>query len=114
MALPCALMPLSWMDTIHQKLGLGALPTAPVVVYLARSTSLFYALLGGLLWTVSLDLQRHRVVITYLGVAMVALGLCLLWVDTTAGLPRWWAFYEGPWDALLGGVILWLNRRLAH
>ena len=42
--------PHSWMDGIHQWLGLGKLPESPVVGYLARSTSAFYAMLGGLFW----------------------------------------------------------------
>ena len=42
-------VPYSWMNAIHQQLGMGELPSNPVVGYLARSTSAFYALLGGLL-----------------------------------------------------------------
>ena len=110
LALPCALMPFSWMDATHRWLELGPLPSEPIVLYLARSLSLFYALLGGLLWTASFDLRRHRTMLTYLGAAMVLFGLALCWVDFTAGLPRWWVMYEGPWDAMLGAVILLLNR----
>ena len=55
LALPCALMPFSWMDATHRWLGLGTLPSEPIVAYLARSLSLFYALLGGLLWVASFD-----------------------------------------------------------
>ena len=38
-------VPQAWLEAIHQQLGLGNLPAAPVVSYLARSTSAFYALL---------------------------------------------------------------------
>lgn len=41
-------VPYAWMNAIHQWLGLATLPDAPVVGYLARSTSAFYALFGGL------------------------------------------------------------------
>jgi hypothetical protein len=47
--------PYSWMNAIHQWLGLGVLPDAPVAGYLARSTSAFYAMLGGLLWVLLFD-----------------------------------------------------------
>ncbi len=110
LALPCALMPLESMKATHEWLLGESLPTGPIVPYLARSTSLFYALLGGLMWTVSFDLRRHRVVISYLGGAMLTIGLILLGVDLLAGLPPWWVLYEGPWDAAIGVVILWLNR----
>ena len=51
--------PTAWMRDIHASLGMGPLPEGPVVGYLARSTSAFYALVGGLFWLVSFDLQRQ-------------------------------------------------------
>ena len=62
-ALVFVVAPYSWMDAIHRWLGLGILPSEPVVSYLARSTSAFYALQGGLVWVVSFDLRRHRPVL---------------------------------------------------
>lgn|GEM_PF-6538567 len=47
------MIPYSWMDSIHGWLVMGRLPSEPVVGYLARSTSAFYALMGGLLWILS-------------------------------------------------------------
>ena len=110
LALPCALMPLEWMNATHQWLLGESLPTGPIVPYLARSTSLFYALLGGLMWITSFDVRRYQVVITYLGGGLLTIGLILLGVDLLAGLPPWWVLYEGPWDAAIGVVILLLNR----
>ena len=46
LALVAVFMPYSWMDTIHQALGMGTLPAVPIVGYLARSLSLFYALMA--------------------------------------------------------------------
>jgi hypothetical protein len=98
--------PYSWMDGIHQWLGLGKLPGEPVVGYLARSTSAFYALQGGLAWVVSFDLRRFRPVLVYLGAASVVFGLALGVVDRAVGLPRWWWLWEGLGDACLGLFIL--------
>jgi len=107
-------VPDAWMDAIHRQLGLGKLPDAPIVSYLARSTSAFYAMLGGLLWVVSFDLRRHRVVLRYLGLAILAIGLALFVVDWQAGLPLWWRFWEGPIDFGFGVVILYLNSRISE
>jgi len=104
--------PYSWMDAIHQWLGLGKMPSEPVVGYLARSTSAFYALQGGLAWVVSFDLRRHRPVLVYLGAATVVFGLALLVVGWAVGLPRWWWLWEGPGDALLGLFIFVCARRI--
>ena len=39
-------MPYSWMNVTHQWLGMGTLPSEPIVGYLARSTSAFYTFFG--------------------------------------------------------------------
>jgi hypothetical protein len=47
-ALVAVVMPFSWMVAAHRWLGLGEMPSCPVVEYLARSVSAFYALFGAL------------------------------------------------------------------
>jgi len=106
----CAVMPLRAMDAVHRALGMGPLPSQPIVAYLARSTSAFYALLGALLWAFSLDLARYRPLVRGTGVAFIALGLLLLWTDITAGLPLFWQVAEGPLDTLLGVILVWAGR----
>lgn len=102
--------PHAWMDSIHVALGMGRLPDNPVVGYLARSTSAFYALTGGLLWVLSFDLARYRRVLTYLGTAISLLGGVLLVVDWAEGLPLVWRVWEGPFVMAFGLTVLWLNR----
>ena len=111
LALSAVVMPHAWMDAIHEGLGMGQLPSDPVVGYLARSTSAFYALLGGLFWVVSFDLPRHRLVMQYLGAAIILLGGALLAIDLLEGMPVMWSLCEGPLDMALGMVILWLSHR---
>lgn len=112
LAVFAVVMPYSWMNAIHQWLGMGTLPAEPVVGYLARSTSAFYALLGALLWVVSFDLRRHRLVLCYLGLAIVAFGGMLLAADFVEGMPLWWRLWEGPINITFGVVILFLTRRV--
>jgi hypothetical protein len=105
-------MPEEWMNSAHQWLGLGELPDAPIVGYLARSTSAFYAMLGGLLWVISLEPQRYPKVVRYLGIAFMILGLTLLAIDITEGLPLYWIVVEGPADTLFGLIMWYCGRRL--
>jgi len=114
LALIAAVMPYSWMNAIHQWLGLGQLPAEPIVGYLARSASAFYALLGALLWVVSFDLRRHRLILRFLGVAIIVFGIMLLIVDFVEGMPLWWRFWEGPINMAFGTIILILSNRLAR
>ena len=104
--------PYRWMDSIHSTLGMGLLPDVPVVGYLARSTSAFYALLGGLFWVVSFDLERHRRVLIYLGAAITSFGVVLLVVDWVEGMPSFWTLWEGPFVMVVGLAILLLSRKI--
>jgi len=105
-------MPYSWMNAVHQWLGMGQLPDEPIVGYLARSTSAFYAFLGGLLWVVSWDLRRHRTVLCYLGAAIILFGATLFTIDLLEGMPLYWSLCEGPIDIGFGIVILYLSYRI--
>ena len=112
LALVFVAVPYASMDAIHQGLGLGRLPDEPIVGYLARSTSAFYAMLGGLLWLASFDLKRHRLLLGYLGAATVALGLALGAIDWIEGMPLFWKVGEGPIDVAFGIVLVWMSRRI--
>ena len=107
LALVAVVMPYAWMDATHQWLRMGRLPDQPVVGYLARSVSAFYALLGGLLWMLSFDLPRHRPTLCFLGVAIMVFGAMLTGIDWSEGLPLFWRVWEGPWVMLTGAAIAW-------
>jgi len=111
-ALGAVVMPYRWMDEIHRTLGMGALPDAPIVRYLTRSSSLLYALHGALILFIACDVKRWLPIIHFLGTASVVFGLVMLAIDWNAGLPGFWSAVEGPFVIVLGGVILWLARRL--
>jgi hypothetical protein len=66
-ALVAVVMPVSWMAATHRWLGLGEMPTAPVVEYLARSLSAFYAVMGALCLVVAADLERYWPLVRFLG-----------------------------------------------
>ena len=110
LAIFAVFMPYSWMNAVHRWLGMGTLPNDPIVGYLARSTSIFYALLGGLFWVLSFDLPRHRLVLGYLGVVVVLFGVVLTGVDLLEGMPLFWTVGEGPVNMVFGIVILMLRR----
>ena len=112
LALIFVVAPEAWMVAIHAALGLGRLPDAPIVGYLARSTSAFYAIEGGLFWVISFDLVRYRPVARYLGATTALFGVVLLVVDWLEGLPLSWTLWEGPFVCLFGLAVLWLSARI--
>lgn len=104
--------PYSWMNAIHDWLGLGALPGEPVVGYLARSTSAFYATVGGLLLLLSTDIPRFRPIIAYVGWFFAVFGVVLTLIGVFERLPWWWIVNEGPFSTVYGAAILVLLRKI--
>ena len=109
-ALVAVVMPASWMAATHRWLGLGEMPTAPVVEYLARSLSAFYAVMGALCLVLTTDLERYRPLVRFLGVAFALMSLVLLGVDLAAGMPWWWSASEGPGGVVFGALLFVLAR----
>jgi hypothetical protein len=109
-ALVPVFMPFSWMVGTHRWLGLGEMPTGPVVEYLARSVSAFYALFGALCLVVAADLERYRPLVRFLGVACALMSVALLGVDVAAGMPWWWSASEGPGGVVFGALLFVLAR----
>lgn len=110
LALPAAFFPGSTMAGIHDWLGLGAMPTDLLTVYLARTTSLLYAFHGAVLILLSSDLERYRPLIRFWGVLTVLLGVLLLSIDLLESVPVWWTAFEGPVLLLMGSQLVTLTR----
>jgi hypothetical protein len=107
-------MPVETMVAVHRWLGLGELPSAPIVEYLARSVSAFYGFHGVLLFLLSTNVDRFAPIITFVAVMNVLFGLILIVVDVKAGLPALWVALEGPPVILIGIALALLNRAAAR
>ena len=112
-ALVAVFMPSSWMAATHRWLGLGEMPTGPVVEYLARSLSAFYAVVGALCLVLATDLECYRPLVRFLGVAFALMSMVLLGVDVAAVMPWWWTASEGP-GGVAFGVLLFVLARPGH
>ncbi len=110
-ALLAVFIPYEWMNLIHQRIGMGELPHIPIVGYLTRSLSAFYALHGALLIFVSLDIRRYLPIARFLAWAGVALGALLFGIDRAVGMPMQWTDCEGPFVVMISVVILLLASR---
>lgn len=105
------LLPGSQMSAIHRWLGLGEFPDTPISFYLARSTSMLYGIHGTLMFLAGLRMARHHDLVPVFGWLHVAIGLAMLGVDLTAGMPWWWTAFEGVPIAMAGLLIVWLYRK---
>lgn len=101
LALGIALFPNSWIISLHGHLGMGPFPVETIAVYLARSSSLMYAVHGVLLIFVSFDIVRYLPLIKLLAMIAVIHGIILISIDHFTGMPWWWTLGEG------GLLIAW-------
>ena len=109
LAIPFIFVPYSLMNQIHEFFGLGQMPDTPIVSYLARSLSAFYAVVGVFILYVSWDIDRYQHLVTVWGIVFCALGFVLLGIDLAAGMPLSWTLFEGPPAIAVGAVVLWLH-----
>jgi hypothetical protein len=109
LALVAVVMPRAWMAASHSWLGLGTLPEAPIVGYLARSTSLLYAIHGTILFFVSFDIARYWRLITLIASLAMIQGAFMLGIDLAEGMPVWWVVSDSLGVILSGAVPLALQ-----
>jgi hypothetical protein len=102
--------PMSWMAATHERLGLGELPDAPIVEYLARSLSAFYFFFGVLSLLAASDIDRYRPVARVLAATFLLTGVLFVGLGLSTELPRWWPLFQGPPQIGIGGLLLFLLR----
>lgn len=114
-ALPAVVLPTDVMEHVHQAVGMGALPRAPLVEYLTRSASLLYALWGPLYLYLAFDLRRSLPLLRFLGLTKVLFGGGVMAIDLHVGMPWFWTIAEGPVIIAFGlGQFLLARKELAN
>ena len=110
LAAPAVLLPQAWMADIHARLGLGTMPGAPLFLYLCRTISVVYTLLGVISIIMYTDPVRYRPIILAFGWALVALGATVIGMGVAGELPAAWSLMEGPGTMAVGAATLLLLR----
>jgi len=110
LAIVAAFMPLSWMASVHESLGLGKMPEGPIVEYLARSLSALYALLGCWIFYLSCRVLEQLEFVRLFGVLFAVFGVVLWWIGFKSSMPVTWVLLEGPPAILLGLWIIYCCR----
>ena len=114
LAFPAIFLPVDWMASTHEWLGLGEFPRRPVVEYLARSIAALYGFHGVLLLIVASDVVRYRNLVWFVAILNFVFGLMMILIDLKTGMPLMWTLLEGPPIMAFGVVIAALNHRLGR
>ena len=105
-------MPLQWILSAHQWLGLGGFPDSPITEYLARATSALCVFYGGLVFMLATNVRNYLPIIRYQAIAMMILSALSAVVWVRIGLATKWAILDLAigWSLLI--PILFLSNRL--
>lgn len=90
---------------------MGPFPEETIAFYLARSSSLMYAVHGVLLIFVSFDVERYLPLIRLLAGLALVHGVILMIIDYRTGMPWWWTCGEGFLLISWGILVLLLTRQ---
>jgi hypothetical protein len=113
-ALVPVVMPFGWMQAIHREIGMGELPTGPIMGYLTRSLSMMYAIHGAYLIFISLDIRRYLPFVKFLATVSIFFGVSMAVLDYALTMPLGWILCEGPMVVVLSIVLLWLALKCSE
>ena len=102
-------LPVAFMASTHDLLGIGEFPRSPLVDYLTRSVAALYGFHGCLLLLISTDPVRYRAFVYYAAIMNLLFGFIMVAIDLHAGMPLIWTLLEGPPISALGLVLGVLN-----
>ncbi len=110
LAFIAVVMPRSWMEAGHEWLGLGTMPSGPLLDFMIRQSSYVYGWSGLMLWLMSTNVSRYRPLLVLTGLSFLLAGPVFAWIDVAAGMPSYWAIFDGVGCFAFGAALLWLNR----
>jgi hypothetical protein len=104
-------MPRSWMEVSHAWLGLGEMPSGPIIMFMIRQASYVYGMHGISLWVLASNVERFRPLIILNGISFLLAAPVFFIIDYTAGLPLWWTVFDSVGCGFFGAALLLLNRQ---
>lgn len=110
LAFASVVMPRPWMEVSHAWLGLGEMPSGPLIMFMIRQASYVYGMHGISLWVLASDVTRLRPLITLNGISFLLAAPVFFVIDHTAGMPLYWTILDTLGCGLFGAALLWLNR----
>jgi len=109
LAFIAVIMPRSWMEISHAWLGMGAMPSGPVLMFMIRQASYTYGMHGVSLWVLASDVIRFRKLVILNGIAYLLAGPIFFWIDYTTGMPWYWTAIDSLGCLCFGTAILGLT-----
>lgn len=111
LAFTAVVMPRSWMEISNAWLGLGEMPSGPLLMFMIRQASYTYGVHGLSLWLIASDVERFRPFVVFNGIAFLVAAPVFFLIDITSGMPLWWAVSDPGSCGIFGAALLLLTRK---
>jgi hypothetical protein len=103
-------MPRSWMEVSNAWLGMGEMPSGPLIMFMIRQSSYTYGMHGVSLWVLASDVVRFRTLVLLNGISYLLAALVFFLIDLTSGMPWFWTAADALGCGFFGVALLLLNR----
>lgn len=111
LAFIAVVMPRAWMEAAHAWLGIGEMPTGPLIMFMIRQASYCYGMHAVSLFVLATDVRRFRPLILLNGISFTLAAPVFFWIDYSSGMPWFWTLFDTLGCGFFGVALLWLNRR---
>lgn len=100
------------MEVSHAWLGMGEMPSGPLVMFMIRQSSYTYGMHGVSLWVLASNVVRFRTLVMLNGIAYLLAAPVFFLIDLSSGMPWYWTVSDCLGCGFLGAALLLLNRRV--
>jgi hypothetical protein len=105
--LPAVLLPRLAAEKVSWFMGFGQPPMTPLLLYMMAGGSCVFVGQAVLMWVMSMDVERHQPLIRVMAWGYLICGPLFLWIDSQAGLPKWWVAMDSTGCLAAGIALMW-------
>ena len=103
--LPALLLPKTIAEKLSWIAGFGQPPDLRLLSYVTSGGSFIYLGLSVFFWIMSGDVTRYRPLISATAWICLTAVPFYVWLDWSAGMPRWWVLMDSL-SCLIAGLVL--------
>lgn len=106
-ALPAIIAPRLAAEKLSWVMGFGQPPMTPLMLYMMAGGAAVFVGQAVLLWAISGDVIRYAPLIRLVAWIYLICGPLFLWIDSQAGVPKWWMVMDFAGCIVGGAALLW-------
>lgn len=107
LALPAVVVPRMMAEKVSWAMGFGQPPMTPLMLYMMAGGAAVYVGQAVLMWVMASDVTRYQPLIRIVAWVFLVCAPLFWWIDSQAGIPRWWRAMDSVGSLLAGTALAW-------